>query len=54
MNTRYLYKIVYIDNYGDLCEQDFETEVEARNHAANIPYYTVIFKVGIIGSIERI
>lgn len=53
MQTITTYKVVYVNQYGDIMEQDFDDENAARNFAAeNID--SILYKVQILGSIERI
>lgn len=53
MNTIITYKVVYVDSFGDITEQDFDTEAEARTFSSSIND-SIIYKVAILGSIERL
>lgn len=53
MQTITTYKVVYVDDYGDIQEIDFETENNARRFAS-VTDNSILYKVQILGSIERL
>ena len=53
MKTITSYKVIYVDDYGMIVEEDTDTEAEAREISIN-HNNSLIYKIQIIGSIERI
>lgn len=55
MKTLTTYKIVFIDEFLDLQEYDFDTEAEARNFARNNNITNfILYEVKIMGSITKL
>ncbi len=53
MNTITLYKVVFINEYGDIEDYDFSEEREARTFAQS-KNDAIIYRYRILGSIEKI
>lgn len=53
MNTITSYKVVWISQYGDLMERDFNDLTEARNFSSTVND-SILYKIQMLGSIERI
>lgn len=55
MNTITSYKLVFVDEYGDIQDFDFGSESEARTFAANNNITDFeIYEVRILGSITKL
>lgn len=55
MNTITTYKLVFIDEYGDLQDRDFGNEREARTFAANNNVTVFeLYEVKTLGSITKL
>lgn len=53
MQTIISYKVVWVNQYGDMEEKDCNTEDEALDIQSSIPD-SFVYKIAILGSIERI
>lgn len=55
MNTITSYKLVFMDQYGDLHDRDFNSESEARTFASNNSITNFeLYEVKILGSITKL
>ena len=53
MNTIVTYKVVYVDNYGEVVEMDFSSLTEAQNIQSQTPD-SKLYEVQMVGSIKEI
>lgn len=53
MQTIVIYKVCFVDEYGDIQERDFQDEVSARNYAQT-KTNSQLFKTAILGQIEEL
>ncbi len=53
MNTITSYKVVWVTQYGDLMEKDFNDLTEARDFSSSVSD-SILYKIQMLGSIERI
>lgn len=53
MQTIILYKVVYVNEYGDVEERNYQNESDARNFARS-KQNSQLFKTAILGEITEI
>ena len=53
MQTIIIYKVVYVNEFGDIEERNYQNEIDARNFARN-KQNSQLFKTAILGEITEI